>query len=221
MNRSTPGLPVHHHLPEFAQTHVHRVGDAIQPSHPLSSPSPPAPDPSQQQSLFQWLNSSHEVAKPLGASLVAQLVKNSPAVRETWVQSLGWEDPPEKGMAGHCSIPVRVPWTEEPGGLHSSWGCRVGHDWATFTSLITLKIYQKMGFVALNDIVKDQLLSLLPIMSAPPKQVGCQQFPQVHASLSQKKTTTPRKPSLSQALVWTESHIHFWINIHGQDIGLC
>ena len=53
MNRSTPGLPVHHQLPEFTQTYVHRVGDAIQPSHPLSSPSPPAPNPSQHQSLFQ------------------------------------------------------------------------------------------------------------------------------------------------------------------------
>ena len=52
-NRSTPGLPVHHHLQEFTQTHVHRVSDAIQPSHPLSSPSPPAPNPSQHQSLFQ------------------------------------------------------------------------------------------------------------------------------------------------------------------------
>ena len=53
MNCSTPGLPVHHQLLEFTQTHVHRVGDAIQPSHPLSSPSPPAPNPSQHQSLFQ------------------------------------------------------------------------------------------------------------------------------------------------------------------------
>ena len=53
MNRSTPGLPVHHQLPEFTQTHIHRVGDAIQPSHPLSSPSPLAPNPSQHQSLFQ------------------------------------------------------------------------------------------------------------------------------------------------------------------------
>ena len=53
MNRSTPGLPVRHQLPEFTQTHVHRVSDAIQPSHPLSSPSPPAPNPSQHQSLFQ------------------------------------------------------------------------------------------------------------------------------------------------------------------------
>ena len=53
MNCSTPGLPVHHHLPEFTQTQVHRVSDAIQASHPLSSPFPPAPNPSQHQSLFQ------------------------------------------------------------------------------------------------------------------------------------------------------------------------
>ena len=65
MNRSMPGLPVHHQLPEFTQTHVHRVSDAIQSSHPLSSPSPPAPNPSQHQGLFQWINSSHEVAKVL------------------------------------------------------------------------------------------------------------------------------------------------------------
>ena len=65
MNCSTPGLPVHHQLPEFIQTHVHWVSDAIQPSHPLSSPSPPALNPSQHQSLFQWVNCSHEVAKVL------------------------------------------------------------------------------------------------------------------------------------------------------------
>ena len=53
MNRSTPGLPIHHQLLEFTQTHVHRVRDAIQPSHPLSSPSPPAPNPCQHQGLFQ------------------------------------------------------------------------------------------------------------------------------------------------------------------------
>ena len=53
MNRSMPGLPVHHQLPEFTQTHIHRVRDAIKPSHPLSSPSPAAPNPSQHQGLFQ------------------------------------------------------------------------------------------------------------------------------------------------------------------------
>ena len=65
MNCSMPGFPVHHQLPEFTQTQVHRVGDAIQPSHPLSSPSLPAPNPSQHQILFQWVNSLHEVAKVL------------------------------------------------------------------------------------------------------------------------------------------------------------
>ena len=63
MNHSTPGLPVHHRLPEFTQTHVHWVGDAIQPSHPLSSPSLPAFNLSQHQGLFQWVNSLHQVTK--------------------------------------------------------------------------------------------------------------------------------------------------------------
>ena len=65
INCSIPGLPAHHQLPEFTQTQLHQVSDAIQPSHPLSSPSPPAPNPSQHQGLFQWVNSLHEVAKVL------------------------------------------------------------------------------------------------------------------------------------------------------------
>jgi len=72
MNCSMPGLPVHHQLLEFTQTHVHRVGDAIQPSYPLSSPSPPAPNPSQHQGLFQWVNSTYEVAKVLEFQLQHQ-----------------------------------------------------------------------------------------------------------------------------------------------------
>ena len=78
MNRSTPGLPVHHQLPEFTQTHAHRVSDAIQPSHPLSSPSPPAPNPSQHQGLFQWISSSHEVAKVLEFQLQHHSPKRVP-----------------------------------------------------------------------------------------------------------------------------------------------
>ena len=65
MNCSTPGLHVHHQLPEFTQAHSHRVSDAIQSSHPLSSLSHPAPSPSQHLSLVQWVNSSHDVAKVL------------------------------------------------------------------------------------------------------------------------------------------------------------
>ena len=78
MNRSTPGLPVHHQLTEFAQTHVHRVSDAVQQSHPLSSPSPPAPNPSQHHSLFQWVNSSHEVAKVLEFQLQHHSFQRNP-----------------------------------------------------------------------------------------------------------------------------------------------
>ena len=78
MNHSTPGLPVHFQLPEFTQTHVHWVGDTIQPSHPVSSPSPPAPNPSQHQSLFQWVNSLHEVAKVLEFQLQHQSFQWTP-----------------------------------------------------------------------------------------------------------------------------------------------
>ena len=78
MNRSTPDLPVNHQLPEFTQTHTHRVGDAIQPSHPLSSPSPPAPNPSQHKGLFQWVISSHEVAKILEFQLQHQSFQWTP-----------------------------------------------------------------------------------------------------------------------------------------------
>ena len=66
------GLPVHQKIPEFTPTHAHQVGDAIQPSHPLSSPSPPAPNPSQYQGLFRWVNSSYEVAKVLEFQLQHQ-----------------------------------------------------------------------------------------------------------------------------------------------------
>ena len=72
MNSSTPGLPVHHQLLEPIQTHVHQVSDAIQPSHPLSSPAPPAPNPSQHQGLFKWVSSSHQVAKVLEFQLQHQ-----------------------------------------------------------------------------------------------------------------------------------------------------
>ena len=72
MDCSIPGLPVHHQLPEFTQTHVHWVGYAIQPSHPLSSPSPPAFNLSQHQGLFKWVNSLHQVAKVLEFQLQHQ-----------------------------------------------------------------------------------------------------------------------------------------------------
>ena len=97
MNRSTPSLPVHHQLPEFTRTHVHRVGDAIQPSHPLSSPFPPAPNPSQHQSfpmsqLFAWGGQSTGVS-----ALASFLPKNS----QGWSPSewTGWISLQSKGLS--------------------------------------------------------------------------------------------------------------------------
>ena len=93
MNHSTPGLPVCHQLREFTQTHIHRVSDAIQPSHSLSSPSPPAPNPSQHQGLFQWVNSSHEVAKVLEFQLYHHSFQRNPRA-----------DLPQNGLVGSpCS----------------------------------------------------------------------------------------------------------------------
>ena len=161
-NRSTPGLPVYHQLPKSTQIHAHWVGDAIQPSHPLSSPSPlPSIFPSIRVSsnetwkrpwkrpcgysafkrsrfllppglLFCWL---------VYASLVAQRVKCLPTMQETRVQSLGREDPLEKGMATHSStIAWKIPWTEKPGRLQSMGSKRVRHDWAiSFSFLMQMK----------------------------------------------------------------------------------
>ena len=102
MNRSTPGLPVHHQLPEFTQTHVHRVSDAIQPSHPLSSPSPPAPNPSQHL-YIKW------------ASLVAQLVKkyacNARDQVRSWVGKIPWS---RAWQPTPVFLPGESPGTEEP-----------------------------------------------------------------------------------------------------------
>ena len=78
MNCSMPGLPVHHQLLESTQTHVHQVSDAIQPSHPLSSPSPPVLNPSQHLGLFQWVSCSHEVAKVLEFQLQHQSFQWTP-----------------------------------------------------------------------------------------------------------------------------------------------
>ena len=91
MNRSTPGLPVHHQLPEFIQIHFHRLCDAIQPSHPLLSPSPPAFNPSQHQGLFQWVSSLHQVAS-IGASA------------SVWVLPMNIQDWFPLGLTGLISL---------------------------------------------------------------------------------------------------------------------
>ena len=98
MNRSMRGLPVHHQLLEFTQTHAHRVSDAIQPPHPLSPPSPPAPIPSQHQGLFQWVSSSYEVAKLLEFQLQHQSFQWTPRtdLLKGWT---GWISLQSKGLS--------------------------------------------------------------------------------------------------------------------------
>ena len=93
MDCRTPGLPVHHHLPEPAQTHVHRVTDKIQPSHPLLSPSPPNFNLSQHQSLFQWVSFSHQVTKVLELQLQHQSFQWFP------LGLIGWISLQSKGLS--------------------------------------------------------------------------------------------------------------------------
>ena len=106
MNRSMPGHPVHRQLLEFIQTHVHRVGDAIQPSHPLLSPSPPAPNPSQHQGLLQWVNSSHQVAKVLEFSFSISPSNEHPGLisfRMDWLDLLAVQGTLKSLLQHHSS----------------------------------------------------------------------------------------------------------------------
>ena len=98
MNRSTPGLPVHHQLPEFNQTHIHWVGDTIQPSHPLSSTSPPAFNLSQHQGLFKWVRSLHQMAKVLEFQLQHQSFQWTLRTGRSPLGWTGWISLQSKGL---------------------------------------------------------------------------------------------------------------------------
>ena len=106
MTCSTPGLPVHHQLPEFTQTHVHWVGDAIWPSHLLLSPSPPAFNLSQHQGLFNWVSSSHQVAKVLEFQLQHQSFQWTPRtdfLRMDWLDLLAIQGTLKSLLQHHSS----------------------------------------------------------------------------------------------------------------------
>ena len=111
MDCSMPDLPVHHQLPEFTQTHVHRVGDAIQPSHALSLLSPPALNPSQHQGLFTWVSSLHEVAKVLEFQLQHQFFKEHPGLisfRMDWLDLLAVQGTLKSLLQHHSSKAQKV-----------------------------------------------------------------------------------------------------------------
>ena len=111
-----------------------------------------------------------------GASLMAQTVKNLPAMRETWVQSPGWEDPLEKEMATHSSILAwRIPWTEEPGRLQSKGSKRAGQEWVTNTTvsytesfnvatvkLVNLFLFVTSGFYDWEELSYSQIIKVVP-----------------------------------------------------------
>ena len=112
MDCSTPGFTVHHQLPELAQTQVHRVGDAIQPSHPLSSPCPPAFNLAQRQGLFQWVSSSHQVAKVLKFQLQHQPSNEYSGLisfRMDWLDPLAAQGT-LKSLLQHHSLKSSVVW---------------------------------------------------------------------------------------------------------------
>ena len=140
MNLSTPGLPVYHQLSEPTQTHVHQVGDAIQPSHPLSSPSPPALNLSQHQGLFKWVSSLHQVAKVLDLSFNIRPTNEHPGLtsfRMDWLDLLSVQGTlksllqhhSSKGSILQCSaffmVQLMNGWSKScmdgPTSIHDSW----------------------------------------------------------------------------------------------------
>ena len=122
MNRSIPDLPVHHQLLESTQTHVHCVSDAIQLSHPLSSPSPPAPNPSHSQGLFRWVSSSHQVAKVLALQLQHQSFQWTPGTdlfRMDWLDLLAVQGT-VKSLLQHHSSKASILWHSAVFTIHLS-----------------------------------------------------------------------------------------------------
>ena len=124
MDCSTPGFPLHHQLPEFAQTPVHRVGDALKPSHLLSSPSPPAFNLPQHQRLFQWVSYSYQVAKVLVSASASVLPMNI----QDWFP-LGWTGWISLQSKGLCwifyrsvnSLVLSFPYSPTLTSIHDYW----------------------------------------------------------------------------------------------------
>ena len=141
MNCSTPSLSVHHQLPEFIQTRVHQVSDAIQPSHPWSSPSPPAPNPSQHLSLFQSVNSSHEVAKYWSFSLNIILSKEIPGLisfRMDWLDLLAVQGT-LKHLLQHHNSKAAILW------LSAFFTVQLSHPYMTTGKTIALTRWTFVG----------------------------------------------------------------------------
>ena len=203
MNRSTPGLPVHHQLPEFTQTHVHWVGDVIQPSHPLLSPSPPAPNPSQHQGVFQWINSSHEVAKVLEFQCQHQSFQWTSGLvsfRIDWLDLLAVQGT-LKSLFQHHSSKASIL-------RHSAFfTVQLSHPYMTTGKSIALK---RWTFVGKIMSLLFNMLSKLVITFLPRSQFSlvAQSYPTLCHPMNR---STPGLPVHHQLLEFTQTHIH-WVS---------
>ena len=180
-HESQPGLPVHHQLPEFTQTHVLRVGDAIQPSHPLSSPSP-APNPSQHQGPFQWVSSSHEVAKVLEFQLQHQSFQWKPKtdlLRTDWLDLLAVQGT-LKSLLQHHSSKASIFWhsaffTVQLSHPYTTNGKTIALTRRTFVGKVMSLLFNMLSRLVINFLPRSKhlLISWLQSPSAmilkPPK----------------------------------------------------
>ena len=160
MDCSTPGLPVHHQLPEFTQTCVHWVGDAIQPSHTLSSPFPPAFNLSQHQGLFKWVSCAHQVAKGLEFQLQHQSFQRTPGLisfRMDWLDLLAVQGT-FKSLLQHHSSKASILW-------HSAFFIvQLSHPYMTTGKTIALTRWTFVGKIMslLFNILSMLVIAFLP-----------------------------------------------------------
>ena len=165
MKRSTPGLPVSHQLPESTQTHVHWVDDAIQPSHPLSSPSPPALNLSQHQGLFKWVSSSHQLAKVLEFQLQISPSNEHPGLisfRMDWLDILAVQGT-LKSLLQHHSSKASILWCSaffivQLSQPYMTTGKTIVLTSRTFVDKVTSLLFNMLSKLVITFLPKSKLL---------------------------------------------------------------
>ena len=214
INRSTPGLPVHHQLPEFTQTNVHHVGDAIQPSHPLSSPSPPVLNPSQNQGVFTWVSSLHQVAKYWSFSFnISPSNEHSglTSFRMDWLDLLSVQGT-LKSLLQHCSSKTSILWCS------AFFIVQLSHPYMTTGKTIALT---KWTFVGKVMSLLFNMLSRLVITFLPRSKrllVSWLQSPSAVILESQNIKFDTVSPSISHEVMGPDAMILVFWTIYSLDI---
>ena len=208
---SLPGLPVHHQLPDFTQTHVHWVGDAIQPSHPLSSPSPPAPNPSEHQSLFQWVNFSPRWPKYWSFSFSISPSKEIPGLisfRMDWLDLLAVQET-HKNLLQHHSSKSSILWRS------AFFTVQLSHPHMTTGKIIALTRWNYVGKVMslLFNMLSSLVITFLP--RSRPLLISWLQSPStvIFKPLKIKSDTVSTvSPSISHEIMGPDAMIFvFWM----------